>query len=60
MNTRIGRRFDDFLAEETVPDETTAVADLVPGLHRRSGAKATRTSLIFVGIGTIAQFHCGH
>lgn len=60
MNTRIGRRFDDFLAEETVPDETTAVADLVPGLHRRSGAKGIRTPLIFVGIGTIIPFHCGH
>lgn len=60
MNTRIGRRFDDFLAEETVPDETTAVADLVPGLHRRSGAKATQTPPIRAGIGTIILFHCGH
>lgn len=39
-----------------------AVADLVPGLHRRTGAKAmaTQTLLILAGIGTIALFRFGH
>lgn len=39
-----------------------AVADLVPGLHRRTGAKAVviQTLLILAGIGTIALFRFGH
>jgi zinc and cadmium transporter len=38
-----------------------AVADLVPGLHRRSGARALigQTLLILAGIGTIAFFRFG-
>jgi zinc and cadmium transporter len=39
-----------------------AVADLVPGLHRRTGARAVagQTLLILAGIGTIAAFRFGH
>lgn len=39
-----------------------AVADLVPGLHRRTGAQAivTQALLILAGIGTIAFFRFGH
>jgi zinc and cadmium transporter len=39
-----------------------AVADLVPGLHRRSGsgAAASQTLLMLAGIGTIAFFRFGH
>ncbi len=39
-----------------------AVADLVPGLHRRSGLKAvlSQALLILAGIGTIALFRFGH
>lgn len=39
-----------------------AVADLVPGLHRRTGARAVagQTLLILAGIGTIALFRFGH
>ncbi|MDP3483746.1 MAG: hypothetical protein Q8S05_10615 [Sulfuricella sp.] len=39
-----------------------AVADLVPGRHRRTGAKAvaSQTLLILAGIGTITFFHFGH
>ncbi len=39
-----------------------AVADLVPSLHRRIGAKAlaSQTLLILAGIGTIAFFRFGH
>ncbi|MDP2783418.1 MAG: ZIP family metal transporter [Sulfurimicrobium sp.] len=39
-----------------------AVADLVPGLHRRTGARAvaSQTLLILAGIGTIAFFHFVH
>lgn len=39
-----------------------AVADLVPGLHRRTGAAAivVQTLLILAGIGTIALFRLGH
>lgn len=39
-----------------------AVADLVPGLHRRIGAAAVagQTLLILAGIGTIALFRFGH
>jgi zinc and cadmium transporter len=39
-----------------------AVADLVPGLHRRTGlgAVAGQTLLILAGIGTIALFRFGH
>ena len=39
-----------------------AVADLVPGLHRRTGARAvaSQTLLILAGIGTIAFFRFGH
>lgn len=39
-----------------------AVADLVPGLHRRTGAGAvaSQTLLILAGIGTIAFFRFGH
>ncbi len=39
-----------------------AVADLVPGLHRSTGARAvvTQTSLILAGIATIAFFRFGH
>ncbi|MCU0841742.1 MAG: ZIP family metal transporter [Thiobacillaceae bacterium] len=39
-----------------------AVADLVPGLHRRVGATAVacQTLLILAGIGTIALFRFGH
>lgn len=38
-----------------------AVADLVPGLHRRSGARAviSQTLLMLAGIGTIAFFRFG-
>ncbi|MDP4028772.1 MAG: ZIP family metal transporter [Gallionella sp.] len=39
-----------------------AVADLVPGLHRRTGARAviSQTLLILAGIATIAFFRFGH
>ncbi len=39
-----------------------AVADLVPGLHRHAGAKATvnQLALMLAGIGTIAFFRFGH
>ncbi len=39
-----------------------AIADLVPGLHRRVGARATllQTLLILAGIGTIALFRFAH
>lgn len=39
-----------------------AIADLVPGLHRRSGLKAMLSQglLILAGIGTIALFRFGH
>jgi zinc and cadmium transporter len=39
-----------------------AIADLVPGLHRRTGARATvlQTLLILAGIGTIALFRFAH
>ena len=39
-----------------------AIADLVPSLHRRTGARAvaTQTVLILAGIGTIALFRFGH
>ena len=40
----------------------TAVADLVPGLHQRTGAKATlvQLGLMLAGIATIALFRLGH
>jgi zinc and cadmium transporter len=39
-----------------------AVADLVPGLHQRTGAKATvlQVLLMLAGIATIALFRLGH
>ncbi len=39
-----------------------AIADLVPGLHQRTGARATllQTLLILAGIGTIALFRLAH
>ncbi|MBZ0096069.1 MAG: hypothetical protein K8H75_11980 [Sulfuricella sp.] len=39
-----------------------AVADLMPGLHSRTGARvvASQTLLILAGVGTIAFFHFGH
>ena len=35
-----------------------AVADLLPGLHRRPAGSWRQLALILAGIGTIAAFHC--